>query len=215
MLPYLWLCQNSPYSHSPASCWLRPSPSRAHAIEVRVSAPALERTLRARLFTVVPPNAPPGAKPERYYLKGTPTSACSTYADDPHVSMRDDRIVVHLKTHSKFGTSVHGNCIGISLATETEVSFIPEAEGESIGFRDARIDHLSESRELNFLLEPFLSKKLPAEMKVNAATLMRTLLVHAPDQTGYTLTLTSLKLHSMLVEGQTLIVDLDANIKVD
>ncbi len=187
----------------------------ARAVEVRVSAPALERTLRAQLFTVVPPNSAPGADTERYYLKGTPTSACSTYADDPHVGMRDDRIVVHLKFHSRFGTSVHGSCVGISLATETEVSFIPDAEGESIGFRDARIDHLSESRELNFLLEPFLSKKLPAEMKVNAATLMRTLLVHAPDQTGYTLTLSSLKLHSMLVEGQSLVVDLDAAIKVE
>ena len=187
----------------------------ASAIEVRVSAPALERTLRAQLFTVVPPGAPPGAKPERYYLKGSAPSACNTYADDPHVSFRDDRIVVHLRTHSKLGTSIRGTCVGISLNTETEVSFIPVAEGESIGFRDAKIDHLSENRELNFLLEPFLSKKLPAEMKVNAAELMRTLLVHAPDQTGYTLTLTSLKLHSMLVEGQSLVVDLDANIKVE
>ena len=187
----------------------------ARAIEVRVSAPALERTLRAQLFTVVPPNSAPGAGAERYYLKGTQTSACSTYADDPHVRMRDDRIVVHLKFHSRFGTSVHGSCVGISLATETEVSFIPDAEGESIGFRDARIEHLSENRELNFLLEPFLSKKLPAEMKVNAAKLMRTLLIHAPEQTGYTLTLSSLKLHSMLVDGQSLVVDLDAAIKVD
>ncbi len=192
----------------------------AHAIEVRVSAPALERTLRAQLFTVVPPGAPPNAKPERYYLKGSPTSPCNTYADDPHISMRHvdnetDRIIVHLRTHSRFGTSIRGTCVGISIATETEVSFIPVAEGESIGFRDARIDHLSENRELNFLLEPFLSKKLPAEMRVNAATLMRTLLVHAPDQTGYTLTLTSLKLHSMLIDGQSLVVDLDAAIKVE
>ncbi len=57
----------------------------ARAIEVRVSAPALERTLRAQLFTVPPPNAPPNAKPERYYLKGSPTSPCNTYADDPHI----------------------------------------------------------------------------------------------------------------------------------
>ena len=198
---------------SASTCILLALP--AHAIEVRVSAPALERTLKNQLFTVVPPNAPPGAKPERYYLKGSPSSACSTYADDPHITMRDDRVLVHLRTHSKLGTSIRGACVGISLNTETDVSFIPVAEGESIGFRDARIDHLSENRELNFLLEPFLAKKLPAEMKVNAATLMRTLLVHAPDQTGYTLTLTSLKLHSMLVDGQSLVVDLDANIKVE
>jgi hypothetical protein len=188
----------------------------ARAIEVRVTAPALERTLKAQLFTAPgPPDASGKTKPERYYLKGSATSACSAYADDPHILFKDDRIVVHLKTHSKLGTSIHGTCVGISLNTETEVSFIPEAEGESIGFRDAKIDHLSSNKELNFLLEPFLSKKLPAEMKMNAANVLRTLLVHAPDQTGYTLTLTSLKLHSMVVDGQDLVVDLDANIKVE
>ena len=185
--------------------------SPAQAIEVRVSAPALERTLKNQLFTV----AAPDGKPERYFLKGSATTACGVYADEPHISFKDDRVVVKLRTHSKLGTSIRGACVGISLNTEAEVSFIPEAEGESIGFRDARIDHLSENKELDFLLVPFLSRKLPAEMKVNAAVLMRTLLVHAPDQTGYTLTLSSLKLHSMLVEGQTLAVDLDANMKVD
>ena len=195
-----------------AACFAFTLPARA--IEVRISAPALERTLRNQLFTVVPPGAPVGAKPERYYLKGSPAGGCSTYADDPQVSFREDRVVVRLRTHSKFGTSIHGNCVGISIGTVTEVSFIPVAEGETIGFRDARIEHLSENAELNFLLEPFLQKKLPAEMKMNAAVLMRTLLIHAPDQTGYTLTLTSLKLHSMLVQDQELVVDLDADVKV-
>ena len=187
----------------------------ACAIEVRISAPALERTLKAQLFTVPGPPVNGIAKPERYYLKGSPTSACSAYADDPHVLFKDDRVVVHLTTHSRLGASVHGRCVGIALTLESEVSFIPEAEGESVGFRDARIDHLSDLKELNFLLEPFLARKLPQEMKMNAAALLRTLLVHAPDQTGYTLTLTSLKLHSMLVDGQQLVVDLDANIKVE
>lgn len=185
--------------------------SPAQAIEVRVSAPALERTLKNQLFTA----AGPDGKPERYFLKGSATTACGVYADDPHISFRDDRVIVKLRTHSKLGTAIRGACVGISLNTDAEVSFIPEAEGESIGFRDARIEHLTENKELDFLLVPFLSRKLPAEMKVNAAVLMRTLLVHAPDQTGYTLTLSSLKLHSMLVEGQTLAVDLDANMKVE
>jgi len=95
------------------------------------------------------------------------------------------------------------------------VSFVPEAEGESVGFRVAKIDRLPDNKELDLLLEPFLSKKLPQEMKVNAAELMRTLLVKAPDSTGYTLTLTMLKLHSMQVDGQTLVVDLDADIRVE
>jgi hypothetical protein len=181
----------------------------ARAIEVRVTAPALERTLARQLFN----QAGPDGKLDRHYLRGNADKGCSVYADDPHISFDGDRVVVKLKTHAKLGFGK--NCFGISVSTESEVSFIPEAEGESVGFRDARIDHLSDNKEQNVLLEPFLSKKLPQEMKVNAADLMRKLLVKAPDQTGYVLTLEMLKIHSMTVDGQILVVDLDANFKVE
>jgi hypothetical protein len=178
----------------------------ASAIEVKVSAQALERTLRTQLF---------GSPDGRYYMRGDANSSCYVYAESPHISFKDDRVVVHVHTRSKLGTSVHGACIGVSLNTDADVSFIPDAEGESIGFRDARIEHLSESRELNFLLVPFLSRKLPAQMKVNAADLMRKVLTRSADTTGYALSLNTLKLHSMLVEGETLVVDADANMRVD
>jgi hypothetical protein len=181
----------------------------ARAIEVKVTAPALERTLKMQLF-----NQPgPDGKLDRYYLRGAAGKGCSVYAEDPHVAFQDDRVVVTVHTHANLGFGK--NCFGISIAAESQVSFIPVAEGESVGFRDARLDHLSDNRELNALLEPFLGKKLPQQMKINAAELVRTLLVKAPDQTGYTLTLTALKLHSMLVVSPDLVVDLDANIKVE
>jgi hypothetical protein len=178
----------------------------ASAIEVRVSSQALERTLRTQLF-----NGPQG----RYYIRGDATSACYVYADSPHVTFVEDRIVVHVHAKAKFGTAVHGACIGVSLSTNADVSLIPEAEEESIGFRDARIERLSESKELNFLLVPFLSRKLPAEMKMNAAVLMRQLLSRSTETTGYALSLDSLKLHSLLVEGDSLVMDADAALKVD
>lgn len=178
----------------------------AHATEVAVSATALERTLKAQLF-----NGPDG----RYYLRGNPTSPCFVYAEDPHVSFRNDRILVHVRTKSKLGTTMHGVCLGVTLATNTDVSFVPQAEEESVGFRDARLEKMSDSRELNFLLEPFLSHKLPQEMKLNAATLIRQLISKSTETTGYKLTLNKLKLHSMLVEGQVLVVDLDSSISVE
>ena len=180
--------------------------SSSPAIEVKVSAQALERTLRAQLF-----NGPQG----RYYIKGDATSPCYVYAESPHVTFVQDRIVVHVHAKSKLGTSVHGACLGVSLTTDTEVSLIPEAEEESIGFRDARIERLSESRELNFILAPFLSHKVPAQMKVNAAVLMRQLLSRSTETTGYALSLDSLKLHSLFVEGESLVMDADANLKVN
>ncbi len=178
----------------------------ASAIEARVSAQALERTLQTQLF-----NGPQG----RYYLRGDATSACYVYAESPRVTFVQNRIVVHVHTKSKLGTTLHGTCIGVSLDTDADVSLIPEAEQESIGFRDARIERLSSSKELNFLLVPFLSRKVPAQMKVNAAILMRQLLSRSTETTGYALSLSSLKLHSLLVDGSSLVMDADATLNVD
>jgi hypothetical protein len=183
----------------------------ARAVELRVSAQALERTLNHQLFKTP---GPPGL-PNRYFLRGKPTGGCSVFSDKPEVSFTDDRMIVKVHTHANFGASIHGHCIGVWLNIESEVSMIPEAEGEVIGFRDAKIDKLSGSKELDALLMPFLSKKMPEEMKVNAADLMRTLLVRSPDSTGYTLTLNTLNLRSMAVDGQSLVVDLDASVRVD
>ena len=181
----------------------------ARAVEVRVTAPALERTLQHQLF-----NQPgPDGTPDRHFLRGNGTKGCAVYVDSPHVSFADERVVVSVSTHARLG--IGKSCFGISLTTESQVSFIPEAEGESVGFRDARIEHLSDNKELNLLLEPFLAKKLPQEMKVNAANLLRTLLVKAPDSTGYVVTLQTLQLRSMQVDGQDLVVDLDASVRVE
>jgi hypothetical protein len=178
----------------------------ASATEVKISAKALERTLRSQLFT---------AADGRYYLKGTPSSPCYVYASDPHVTLNEDRIVVEVKTKARLGTSLRGSCIGVGLSDQAEVSLIPDAEGETIGFRDARIEHISENRELNFLLVPFLKNKLPAQLKVNAAELMRKVLSGSAEKTGYSLTLSSLKLHSLLVTGGSLVLDVDSDLTVD
>ena len=193
------------------------APLPAHAITLRVSAAALERTLKNQVFTTAPPKPD---LPNRRYLRGNGTSGCSIFVDSPQVTFDADRIVVHVHSHANFGASIRGHCLGVWINTESVVSFIPEAQGETIGFRDAKIDKLTEMKELDALLEPFLARHMPQEMKINAADLMRTMLVHAPGQTGYTLTLNTLKLHSMQVDStpgqpQALIVDLDADIKVD
>src|SRR5260370_16797713 len=67
----------------------------ASAIEVKVSAQALERTLQAQLF-----NGPPG----RYYLRGDANSACYVYAESPHVTFLQDRIAVPAHPQSNLAT---------------------------------------------------------------------------------------------------------------
>jgi len=52
-------------------------------------------------------------------------------------------------------------------------------------------------------------------MKVNAADLMRQLLSRSTETMGYSLSLSSLKVHSMLVQSGLLVVDVDAGMSVD
>lgn len=178
---------------------------QAHAVEMKVSRQALERTLQQQLF---------GGPDGRYYVKGSTNSACFTYAENPQLTFVQDRIVVKVKTHSRLGTSLKGACLGLSISVPAEVSLAPEAEGETIGFRDARLDHVSEQKQLNFILNPFLSRQVPSSMKVNAADLLRKALEGSAVNAGYKVTLDRLKVHSIQVAGDWLIVDVDGDLSV-
>jgi len=182
-------------------------PSRA--VELKVSRDALERTLKQQLFS-----GPDG----RYYLKGDANAACSVYVDNPQLSFvqiaGEDRIAVRVKTHAKLGKAVHGVCIGIALNPSSEVSLAPDGEGETIGFRDAKIDHISDRAELNFILTPFLSHQLPSGMKVNAADLLRKALEGSTASSGYKVSLDRLKIHSIQIQDDTMVVDFDGDLSV-
>lgn len=175
------------------------------AVELRVSRDALERTLERQLF-----NSPDG----RYYLKGSPDSACSVYAEDAHLRFVQGRIVVQVKTQARMGKAVRGACLGISLAPTAEVSLEPYGEGEIIGFRDAQLVKVSDQRELNFLLAPFLKRQVPSGMQVNAADLLRKALAGSTASSGYHVTLERLKVHSLQIQGDTIVVDVDGDVSV-
>lgn len=180
-------------------------PVHLRAVELKVSREALERTLKHQLFA-----APDG----RYYLKGSAQTACYVYGDDPHLTFAGDRIVVRLKTHARLGKGVHGACLGIALSPVAEVSVSPAGEGETIGFRDAHLERVSDREELNFLLSPFLSRQIPSGMKVNAADLLRKALEGSTAASGYKVTLDRLKIRSVQIAGDDLVVDADGDVSV-
>jgi len=179
--------------------------ARSSAVELKISREALERTLKQQLF---------GGVEGRYYLKGSAQSPCFVYADNPKLRFVQDRFVVSMKTHSKLGKRVGGACLGISLSLPAEVSLEPDGEGETIGFRDARVDRVSDHQELNFVLIPFLSHQIPSAMKVNAAELLRKALEGSTASSGYKVGLDRLKIHSVQIQGEMLVVDMDADLSV-
>ena len=173
------------------------------AVELTVSRQALERTLKQQLFS-----GPDG----RYYLRGNAHSACFISVEDPHLSFEQDRIVVHMKAVARLG--VRGVCLR-AITLPAEVSLEPDAEGETVGFRDARLDKISDRKEINFVLAPFLRGDVPKNMKVNAADLLRKALVGSTAASGYKVTLNRLKIHSVHVNGDKLEVDADGDLRVE
>jgi hypothetical protein len=176
-----------------------------YAGELTVSRDALERTLRQQLF---------GAPGGLYYLKGGPKTPCSISAQDPRLSFEQDRIVVRMKTHAHLGHPVGNACVGLALAFPAQVSFTPDAEGETIGFRDAHLDKISDNPEVNFVLAPFLRRDVPSSLRVNAATLLRKALAGSTASSGYKVTLDRLKIHSIMIAGDALVVDVDGDLSV-
>ena len=179
--------------------------AQCNAVELKISRDAIERTLKQQLFS-----GPDG----RYYLKGNAKSACPIYAENPQLSFAGDRIVVKVKTHAHLGKSVGGACLGLTLSLPAEVSLAPSGEAETIGFRDARVDRVSDHQELNFVLTPFLAHQIPSAMKVNAADLLRKALEGSTASSGYKVTLEKLKIHSVEIEGDALVVDADGGLSV-
>ena len=112
------------------------------------------------------------------------------------------------------GKSVGGACIGISLSPPAAVSMAPYREGGSIGFRDAQLVRVSDQRELNVLHTPFLSRQVPSSMKVDAADLLRRALEGSTASSSYKVCLERLKVHSMQIQGDALVVDVDGDISV-
>ena len=176
------------------------------AVELTVSRQALERTLRQQLFS---------GPDSRYYLKGDARSACSISTEDPRLTFERDRIVVHLKTRAKIGRPVGGACLGLALTLPAQVSLTPDAEGETIGFRDAQLDKVSDQPEINFVLAPFLRRQVPTNMKINAADLLRKALAGSTSTSGYKVNLDRLKIHSVQIDGDKLVVDADGDLSVE
>jgi hypothetical protein len=176
------------------------------AVELTVSRQALERTLKQQLY---------GSLDGRYYLKGDAKSACSISTEDPHLTFEQNRIVVRMKTRAKLGQAMGGACLGVALTLEAQVSLTPDAEGETIGFRDAKLDKISDRAEINFVLSPFLRHQVPTSMKVNAADLLRKALAGSTATSGYKVNLDRLKIHSVQIVGDKLVLDADGDLSVE
>ena len=76
------------------------------------------------------------------------------------------------------------------------------------------MERISEQHEVNFVLIPFLSQTVPSSMQVNAADLLRKALENSTATSGYKVSLDRLKTHSIQIQGDAVIVDVDDDLSV-
>ncbi len=110
--------------------------------------------------------------------------------------------MVRVKTRARLGRMVGGSCLGVTLTLPAEVSLEPDAEGETIGFKDAQLEKISDRKEINFVLAPFLRGQVPRSMTVNAADLLRKALAGSTASSGYKVNLDRLKIQSIQRGGR-------------
>lgn len=177
-----------------------------HAAQISFTAAALERTVQQQLFS--------GAD-GKYYLRGDPQRGCSISVADPHLTFAGPRVVLRVHAVAQIGRSVGGQCVGVRVAEDVDVSMLPTADGEFIGFTDVRLDQMSGSSELNFLLTPFLSRKIPQTLRLNAAGMLRKLLARSNETTGYSMTLDRFAVQSLQVQDDTMRVELNGDLRVE
>ena len=108
----------------------------AAAVELKISRDALERTLKQQLFSG--PDGrylPQRERPIRLFRlrrerRSSPLPATASWS------------VSRPTRNSARGSG--GACLGVPLAPIAEVSLAPDGEGETIGFRDAHVDEVSD-----------------------------------------------------------------------
>jgi hypothetical protein len=176
------------------------------SVKLTVTRVALERALKQQLFA-----GPDG----RCYLKGDAQSSFFISIEDPRLIFEQDRIVVKIMTRARMGKTVGGKWLGMSVTLPAQVSLAPDAEDETIGFHDARLDLASDRKEIDFVLAPFLRGHVPKNMSVNAADLLRRALARSTASFAYRVSLDRLTIHSIQIVGDKLVLDADGDLSVE
>lgn len=181
-------------------------PSRVQAMQLTVGSAPLQRALQKQLFS-----APDG----RYYLRGTRTSACSLYAQNPQLHFTGDRIYLDLHLSGQLGSSFAGRCLGFGWVGDAEVSMLPQGQGSTIGFTDVRVERLTSDRTLDELLQPLLARAVPRSMKVDAAQLVGRMLQTASTRAGAVIALQQLQIEQLQVQKNALQLTLDGAVSIE
>jgi len=94
-------------------------------------------------------------------------------------------------------------------------SSAPGAGGETIVFRDERLDHLTDNKEIDFVLSPFPLRQVPLSRKMKSAGLSRKAQAASSAISGCKIAHDRLKVHSIVIQVGALGLDVDGDLSMD
>lgn len=134
----------------------------ALAAEIVLERTAVDKLLLQSVFTLK----------GRYELLRGP---CFAYLDKPSATLQGGRVRIRSHLSARLGVIDGRSCLGIALASWTEVSGRPVARGGSVVLVDIRIDRVDEPN-LKLLLESGLVPALPGAIELDVLKSVRDML---------------------------------------
>ena len=134
----------------------------ARAAEIVLERSAVDKLVLQSVFT----------NGGRYDLLKGP---CFAFLDRPSVTIDSGRVRIRSHLSARLGVVDRRNCVGITLASWTEVSGRPVAQGGSVVLVDVRIDSI-EQPNLRMLLESGLVPALPGAIELDVLKSVRGML---------------------------------------
>ena len=140
----------------------------APAAEIVLERSAVEKLVAQAMFT----------NGGRYDIVKGP---CNAYLQQPTVAVQNGRIRIRSHLTSRVGIVSGNACMGVSLASWTEVSGKPVSKGGSVVLADIRIDKV-EDPTVRLVLESGLVPALPRVVELDVLKAVRTMLQGMGEQ---------------------------------
>jgi hypothetical protein len=172
---------------------------RARAVELRLRFGALERMLSEQLFT----------EEGKRYVGPKRTKCNFAYLQKPRVQGEGGRIRILAQFTGRTALDVFGRCVGLGDEFDLVIVARPEYRSDGIGFADVTVKPLSKNGYYIRRVCTAMAATLARDFKYPLAAEARRILEDASATPRYPREMRNLKVNSIGVTGEELVLDLN------
>ena len=109
-------------------------------------------------------------------------SPCTSYLDQPSVTLADGRVRIRAHLSALVGFVVNGDCAGVSLASWAVISGRPSPAGGSLRLEDIRIDSVDDADTRSVLKNAGFASLLPRAVQLDVQGAVQSMLLQSVNQ---------------------------------